>query len=154
MKSSCKTIRVLRKKLGIMAKNKSTRIPNGTIVQTRDEHFHRHGASRYTPYSNPNHPNPNDYYRTTIVVDTNKDDELALVKKTTCGGRYPRNTYGDHVEVLDYQNEPIKHGNHFKVTRRRISKEEVNEIRKRVFKSGPKALLNRKLVHKHVKKRR
>lgn len=137
-------------------KNVSANIPNGTIIQTRDAHLHQTSASRDNPYSDPHHPNPNDYYRTTIVVDSNKDDELALVKKTTHGGKSPRGTYSDYVEVLDSNNNPIKIGEHFKVKRRqqRISKSEVSKIRKKVFKTSHHASTNRYLVHKFVKKRR
>lgn len=135
-------------------RNKSSKYPDGTIVQTRDEHLHRHGSSRHAPYSDSRHPNPRDYYRTTVVVDSNRDDELALVKKTTHGGKSPRGTYSEHVEVLDHANNPIKNGRYFKVTRRRISKENVNALRKQIFKSGPKAQLNQQLVHKYVKRRR
>lgn len=136
-----------------MPKNKSQKYPNGTIVQTRDEFLQRRGSSRRTPYSDANHPNPRDYYRTTVVVDSNRKNELALVKKTTHSGRSPKGTYSERIEVRNFKNKPIKIGSYFKVSRKRLSKKETSDLRKRVFKTGSFATMNRHLVHTKIKKR-
>lgn len=136
------------------SKNKSQKYPNGTIVQTRDEYLQRKGASRITPYTDRNHVADSSYYRTTVVVDSNRDDELALVKKTTHGGKSPKGTFSDFVEVFNFEDEPIKIGKYFKTKRgKRISKKETSELRKRLFKTGFRARSNRFLVRKYIKKR-
>lgn len=71
------------------SKNVSKKIPNGTRVQTRDEHFkerkaekkvRKNGEKRFTK---SNHPDPGDNYRIAIVIDSNRKNELAVVKLTT-----------------------------------------------------------------------
>ena len=58
-----------------MSKNKnvSKRYRNGSIVVTRDQYLDK------TDYCSPGHENPNDYYRLTVIVDSNNKDHLVLV---------------------------------------------------------------------------
>lgn len=135
-------------------RNKSSRYSDGTIIQTRDEHLHRRGTSKDVPYTDSSHPNPRDFYRTTIVVDSNRDDELALVKRTTNGKKSEKGTVSNYIEILDSNNNPIKIGAHFKARKKRIPKEKISEIRKDVFKTSPQSKKNRYLVHKYLKKRK
>lgn len=83
-------------------KNKSKTIKNGTRIQTIDEYIDKSG------YVSPGHPNKNDLYRGTYVVDTNKDNELAIIELTTHGGKSPKGTTGDYVKVFDCNGKPIK----------------------------------------------
>ena len=62
-------------------KNKSNKIKEGTVLRTRDE-FILGGIDTKT-----NHPNKRDLYRAAVVTETNKNDELGIVKLTTKDGR-------------------------------------------------------------------
>ena len=63
---------------------------------------------------------------------------------------------GDYVYVQDsYGNKIILPSEYFKLRRgKTISKSEVNLFKNRLFKTGENALRNRKLVRKHIKKRK
>ena len=58
------------------SKNVSKTVRNGTILRTRDEYFKGDKNYRKPGYEKAGH------YRAAAVVDTNRDDELALVKLT------------------------------------------------------------------------
>lgn len=58
-------------------KNVSQKIPNGRTLQTRDEFFEGQEKYRKPGYENKG------LYRKVVVVDSNRADELAVVKLTT-----------------------------------------------------------------------
>lgn len=123
-------------------KNKSKKVPNGTIVRTRDEHF-RGG------YEKPGYGNKGDY-RGAIVVDSNKKDELALIKMTTSkkGRRMPEtkgSRYRPYIETKDDKGKAIKENKKFKIKRDRsgkikekISVKAANKIKKGSIKNPKK----------------
>ena len=57
--------------------NVSQKIPNGRTLQTRDEFFEGQEKYRKPGYENKG------LYRKVVVVDSNRADELAVVKLTT-----------------------------------------------------------------------
>lgn len=135
-----------------MSKNKNVSriIKNGTKIQTRDSFLDK------TNYYSPGHSNPNDFYRTTIVVDSNRNDELVLVPLTTHNKRSPKGSFGDYIYVFDNDGNPIKlPSEKFKVrSGRSLTKKQVNEIKKKLFKNGVNASRNIYLVRKHIKHRK
>lgn len=77
-------------------KNVSQKIPNGRTLQTRDEHFE--GQKNYRK---PGYENKGDYRRV-VVIDSNRDDELAVIKLTTSKKEHRLNPINreNHVIVL------------------------------------------------------
>ena len=131
-------------------KNVSSKIRNAIFIQTRDSHLDD------TDYFNPNHPNENDFYRRTIVIDSNSDDELVVVPMTTHRGSSPKGTTSNYVYVFDRYGNKIKLPSDFFKLRggKGLNKHDVNEIKKELFKNSDQATRNRYLVHKHIKKRK
>lgn len=88
-------------------KNISSKIPNGRIIHTRDKDLH--GGSGYEK------PNTKGSYRMGVVVDSNSDDELAIVKLTTSPKGIPlpeyrngKSKYRNYILTLDKDCNPIK----------------------------------------------
>ncbi|MFA5659793.1 MAG: hypothetical protein WC968_00050 [Bacilli bacterium] len=129
-------------------KNVSKKIKNGTTLQTRDEYL---GNSKYIKKE---HPSKNDLYRKVVVVDSNKNDELAIVKLTTKGGhglpnyKKGKSTYKAFVETESNGKKIIVDNNRFvkNKTNDHLSKEDVVEIKKNVFKNSKSSKLNRKKI--------
>lgn len=114
-------------------KNKSKKVPNGTIVQTRDDYFSGQGK-----YQKPNYQNKGNY-RKAVVVDSNDRDELALVKITSSGRAQSTKKgtkFRPHVLTKDNTDSAIKENSKFIIPRRRgkiknkITSGEANEIKK------------------------
>lgn len=112
-------------------KNVSKRVPNGRTVQTRDEFFFGHKNYRKPGYE---HKGP---YRKAVVVDSNKRDELAVVKLTTSPkGRSivgeKKSKYKPFIETLDDDGKPIKLGKKFQEnpSRKDLSKRAVDAIKR------------------------
>lgn len=63
-------------------KNVSQKIRNGTTLQTRDE-FLASGKGKQN--IKPDHPSKKDLYRRVAVLDSNRNDELLVVKLDTKG---------------------------------------------------------------------
>lgn len=122
-------------------KNISQTIPNGTIVRTRDENF-QSGKD----YEKPGYKNKGDY-RGSIVVDSNKKDELALIRFTTSnkGRNVPevnKSKYRPYIETKDDLGNPIKESTKFKIKRtktgeikNKISTKAANSMKKRSIKN-------------------
>lgn len=111
-------------------KNVSKRIPNGRTVQTRDEFFFGHKNYRKPGYAKKG------LYRKAVVVDSNSQDELAVVKLTTSPkGRSivgeKKSKYKPFIETLDDDGKPIKLGKKFKEnkTSKDLSKRDTNAIK-------------------------
>lgn len=130
-------------------KNRSMKYPDGTRVQTRDNYLF--GSSYY----DKNHPSPNDLYRKTYVVDSNKNDELVLVKETTHRGKTNKQIETRYVYYKDNLGNPITIDNvRFKARKKRsLSKKDTSNLKKQVFRSNRYSLRNRRNIRKFVKKR-
>ena len=120
-------------------KNKSRTVPNGTILQTRDEFFENSKGYKKQGYKE------NNYYRKAIVVDSNRKDELAVIKGTTKGQEIPglkKTTIKPFIETKDHKNNPIKVGKFFKIPKKkkRINKAQVNYLKKLALKKSSKKL--------------
>ena len=126
-------------------KNVSQHIPNGRTVQTRDEYFE--GAKEYRK---PGYEDKG-LYRGAVVVDSNRDDELALIVLTTKGediaGR-KKSKYRPFIETLDDDGNPIKIGKKFKENKPKkdLSSKAVADIKKLTFKKAGNAEENRRKV--------
>ena len=126
-------------------KNVSKTIPNGRTLQTRDE-FLESGKGKKN--IKPNHPEPNDLYRRVVVVDSNRKNEVAVVKLTTKGkNKLPnygrgRSSFKPIVEIRDNQGNFISiDGVKFKENKQKkdLSKKDVSFVKKKSFvKSNPK----------------
>ena len=121
-------------------KNVSKTIPNGTFIITNDKFFYgTDGMSNKI--------------RMATVVDSNKKDELAIVKFTTSKkhGRPFKNDKGisrhsDTVYIKDNSGKPIKIDNKkFQSnSKRNITPKQANEIKRRNVKESKFKNTNRK----------
>ena len=128
-------------------KNVSSEIPAGRIIQTRDEYFE--GAKNYRK---PGYEKKG-LYRGSLVVDSNRKGDLALVKLTTSekGKAIPgvkKSKYRPYVQTLDDTKNPIKVGKKFKETKKQLSKNTVAKIKKDIFHDSLRAIKNRRKVRK------
>ena len=125
--SNIEKIKTLRNPKAKKNRNISKRIPNGLILQTRDEFFEGQGN-----YKKPGYQNTKTFYRKAIVVDSNKKDELAVIKGTTKPGDNIQGTKTNvryYVEILDDENNPIKLGKKFISSKEKISEKCANSIK-------------------------
>ena len=130
---------------GKAKRNVSQNIPNGTIVHTRDEYFMGQGDFRKFGYTDKGN------YRKSVVVDSNRRDELAVVKLGTSSGRLlphygtGKSRYRPIVLTRDDEGAPIKLGHKF--VRKGVSSEmsqwDVNKIKKDLI-AGKHGQSNRK----------
>ena len=96
-------------------KNVSKKVKNGTLVLTRDEFLIDNNN-----YKKTKHNSDNKLYRSTYVVDSNRDDELALIKIHSGGKKSILNKakniekYNAYVKTKDNEGRPIKLGKKFK----------------------------------------
>lgn len=132
--SNIEKIKTLHNPKAKKNRNISKRIPNGLILQTRDEFFE--GQSNY---KKPGYQNTKTFYRKAIVVDSNKKDELAVIKGTTKPGDNIQGTNTNvkyFIQTQDNNNRPIKIGNKFISTQKKISEKCVNAIKHNALKSS------------------
>ena len=125
-------------------KNISKTVPNGAFIITNDKFFYgTDGKSNKT--------------RMATVIDSNKKDELALVKFTNSKkhGRPFKNNKGinrhsDTVYIKDNSGKPIKIDNKkFQSnSKRNITPKQANEIKRRSVKESKFRVKNRKLLRK------
>jgi len=128
-----------KKKKPPKRKNVSQIIPNGRTLQTRDE-FLKGGSGKEN--IKPDHPNKNDLYRRVGVIDSNRDNEVVIVKLST-KGRHDLKSYLDgntkynaFVEIEDNNGQRIKIDNvrfYENSPSRDLSKQEVNQIKKNCY---------------------
>ena len=106
-------------------KNVSQKIPNGTILQTRDEYFE--GAGNY---SKPGYQNKGNY-RKAVVIDSNRNDELAVVKLTTQKGYKidKKSNFRPFIETKDNNLKPIVESGKFIKSNKILSNKQVNKIK-------------------------
>lgn len=119
-------------------KNVSKKVSNGRILKTRDNYFE--GAKNYVKpgYENKGH------YRKVVVVDSNKKDELAVVKLTTSNKGIPlknyksgKSRYRPYILIADDDGKPIKIGYKFRYYPKKDSLNTyyVNEIKNKCVNS-------------------
>ncbi len=128
-------------------KNFSKNVPNGTVLRTRDEYFHGSGSYRKPGYERRGH------YRAAVVVDSNRSDELAVVKlhgksgTPVPGYKKGKSHYKPYVETKDDKGMPIKTGRKFLYDRTstRVPIPEVNKIKKDCYSRPVNRYLLRKL---------
>ena len=111
------------------SKNVSKKVKNGTIIHTRDEYFE--GQKNY---KKPGYEKKGNY-RLSAVLDTNRDDHMALVKLTTSSKAKKVNEksgFRAYIETKDERGNPIKISGRFipDKTGKSLSKRQVNEIKK------------------------
>lgn len=135
-------------------KNVSQRVPNGRTIQTRDE-FLESGKN----YRKPGYENKG-YYREVIVIDSNRENELAVVKGSTKGKSIDglnKTKFKPFVETKDNDGKPIKIGVKFieNKPQKDLNKHQVNQIKKELFKNSSRTLIrqNKNKVNK-IKKRK
>lgn len=130
-------------------KNVSQTIPNGTLIITNDTYF----------YGTDGKSNKK---RMAVTVDTNRNDELAIVKYTTSQkhGRSFENSkgfvgHGDKIYTLDNNKKPIKADGEKFITqeKRKITAAQSNEIKRRNIKESKYKAGNRKNLQ-NLKKRK
>ena len=130
-------------------KNVSKSIPNGRTFQTKDNYFY--GAVNYKK------PNVKGHYRKVVVVDSNRKNELAVVKLTTSNKGIPISTYKKgkskfkpFVETKDFRNRPIKRNKYFIENNKShdLSKHEISQIKKLAFNYSKNSYINKQRVRK------
>lgn len=117
-------------------KNVSQKIPNGRTVQTRDEFFEGQSNYRKPGYQEKG------FYRKGVVIDSNRANELVIVKLTTseAGEKLPnykngKSKYRPFVETKDNKGNPITIGAKFieNPPTADLSIQDVNKIKKDAF---------------------
>ena len=123
-------------------RNVSKNIPNGTILHTRDEYIY--GSQNYRKPGYQSKGN----YRKVAVVDSNRHDDLAVVKMTTKGKTLPgeKSTYKPFVETLDDKGKPIRIGSRFISRGAKLSKKAISIIKRDSFKDSKTRKRNRRKV--------
>ncbi len=110
----------MKKKINLIFKsrdnNVSSKVKIGTVIMTRDEYFLDNNNYVKPKYANK----PNILYREAIAVDTNKQNELLLVKVQS-GGKFTvinklgqKEKYNPHFKRLDNEGKPITLNEKFK----------------------------------------
>ena len=108
------------------SKNVSKKVRNGLILQTRDEYFEGKGDYRKPGYENKGN------YRKAVVVDSNRNDELAVVKGITSGTnlKIPGiKTIKPYIETKDNKGRPIVVGRKFINSGKIISQKDTTKIK-------------------------
>jgi hypothetical protein len=126
-------------------RNISKNVPNGTILHTRDEYLKDSGAYRKPGYKNKGN------YRKVVVVDSNRNDDLAVVKLYSKSGEELFDTdsrYKPFVETLDDENNRIRVGWKFIRKNQRLSKRNVAKIKKDCFTNPKYRYKNKKKVRR------
>jgi hypothetical protein len=142
--------------MGVMMskkKNKSKTIKDGTIVQTNDRHLYS-GRN----YGGKFGEDPKKNNRPTVVVASNRKNELALVKithskqgqKLQDGFHKDKNSgFRPNVETKDNYGKKIRLGEKFEVNpKRSISKRDLRTMQKEVFSKSKYSQRNRSRVRK------
>lgn len=144
-------------------KNILEKTPNGRIIRTRDKDLQ--GGNDYEKEGSKG------LYRGAVVVDSNSDDELAIVKLTTSSKGIPlpeyrngKSKYRKYILTLDKNNNPIKitpaenkgtSKPRFEADKPKndMPKKLVNKIKKDCIEDKINGKENRKRLHK-LKKRK
>lgn len=127
------------------SKNISQKIPNGTTFQTRDEYFLGQESYRKPGYEDKG------FYRKIVVVDSNRNDDFAVVKLGTSNGkRLPgyqkgKSRYRPIVLTKDDDGNFIREGSKFlrNKPKQRMSNRDVQGIKRDLF-AGQYKRMNKK----------
>ena len=92
--------------------------------------------------------NPNIYYREATVVDSNRNDELAIIKHQSSGKFTVKNyarqkrTYNAYIKTKDDEGKPIKIGPKFKRANPKydVTRNNANKMKKQSVKSKNKQI--------------
>lgn len=125
-------------------KNVSQKIKNGTTILTRDEFFEDHNNYRKEEYVN----RPDVFYRSATVLDSNRNNELALVKQQSNGKFSVKKKngkvsyYNTYIKTKDDEGKPIKLGTKFKRANPKydVSTQKANTMKKHCVKSPNKKI--------------
>ena len=129
------------------SKNVSKKVADGTILHTRDEYFY--GAKKYRKpgYEKAGH------YRKTAVIESNRKNELAVVKLTTSAKAKKiegKSGFRAYVETKDDNGNAIRISGKFIPDRRgkALTKKQVNEIKKNCITEPKTGSKNRERLKK------
>ena len=111
------------------SKNVSKTVHSGTILRTRDEYFEGSKNYRKPGYEKAGH------YRATAVVESNRHDELAVVKLTTSAKAKKiagKSGFRAYIETTDDNGKAIRISGKFIPDKRgkTLTKKQINEIKK------------------------
>lgn len=126
-------------------KNVSQNIPNGTILQTRDEYLCGQKNYRKPGYANKGN------YRKVVVIDSNRNNDVAIVKLYSHSGKElpsKKSRYKPFVETLDDNHQRIKVSRKFVPNGQKLDKTDVLTIKKDSFTSPTVRHKNKKKVRK------
>lgn len=113
-------------------KNISRSVRTGAILQTRDENFKGQGKYRKPGYENKGN------YRKVVVVDSNRNDDLAVVKLYSKSGKElpsKKSRYKPFVETKDNNGNNIRVSGKFIYNGKSLFPTDVVEIKKDCFTS-------------------
>lgn len=117
-----------------MSKNKniSRTIKNGTLVQVRDSYL-EHGK---------NTKGRNQDYRVATVIDSNRNDEIGIVKRQHATNAIEINGefYNPNIKTKNKDNKPLKIDHqHVRIIRTRsYTERDANEIKRKALKEQSK----------------
>lgn len=120
-------------------KNVSQKVRNGTAVLTRDEYFEDNNGYKKEKYKDK----PNVMYREATVVDSNRDNELAIIKHQS-SGKYSvtnkngqRRKYNTYIKTKDDEGQPIKLGKKFQRAKPNydVTEKQANKMKKQSLKT-------------------
>ena len=141
-----------RKKKVPKRKNVSQKVRNGTTLQTRDEFFEDNNGFKKDKYKDK----PDIFYRNITVVDSNRNNELAVIKHQSSGMFSVKNNakqdrkYNTYIKTKDNEGKPIKVGKKFKRANPNydVTEKKANEMKKNSLKSSNKKInkQNRKVL--------
>lgn len=143
-----------KKKKPPKRKNVSQKVRNGTAILTRDEFFEDHNNYQKEKYKDK----PNVFYREATVVDSNRKNELAIIKHQSSGKFSVRkknnkvSKYNAYIKITDNEGKPIRIGEKFKRANSNydVTEKCANKMKKNSVKSLNKgiSLTNRKALQK------
>ena len=125
-------------------KNVSKKVRNGTVLQTRDEYIFGSKGYKKPGYQKKGN------YRKVAVIDSNRRDDLAIVKLYSKSGQPLNGTasrYKPFVEIMDDKGKRIRIGAKFLDKGQRLSRENVAIIKKDCFKNPAVKYKNLKKIH-------
>lgn len=139
-------------------KNISRKIPNGTVILTRDEFFEDNNN-----YIKDKYKQNRKYYREATVIDSNRRNELAIIKHQSSGLFSVKNNvgqlrkYNTYIKIKDNNGNPIKLGIKFIRGPKKYDVKEkyANDMKKRSLLSKNKKIANQNIkVLRELKERK
>lgn len=126
-------------------KNVSQTIPNGTILQTRDEFLDGQKGYKKEGYEKKGN------YRKVVVIDSNRDNDVAVVKLYSKSGQdlpSKKAKFKPFVETLDDNKNRIRESGKFIPNGQTLEKSDVVAIKKESFTAPKVRFKNKKKVRK------